>query len=182
MKISPGKKMNKFLSFSLLLFLVLSTQLSAQITDYELGSKLGYKYNQQSGYFDLSDPEAVNIKVAVWGFVRYPGRYLVPSYTTILDLLSFAGGPSNDSHLDEIKLYRNKPDGSQEMLTFNYNDILWETKLDSPKRSNPQIEAGDILVVPGSPRYYARDIVSMWATILSALISLTILILNLVRN
>jgi hypothetical protein len=97
-------------------------------------------------------------------------------------LLSFAGGPSNDSHLDEIKLYRNKEDGSQEMLIFDYNDILWETKLDSKKRIVPQIEAGDILVVPGSPRYYSRDLVSMWATILSALISLTILVLNLVRN
>lgn len=153
-----------------------------QITDYELGSKLSRTQYQQTGYYDLSDPEAVNIKVAVWGFVRYPGKYLVPSYTTILDLLSFAGGPTNDSHLDEIKLYRNKEDGSQEMIVYDYNDILWETKLDSRNRINPYIEAGDILVVPGSPRYYARDLVSMWATILSALVSIAILVLNLVKN
>ncbi|NMB83433.1 MAG: hypothetical protein GYA14_16615 [Ignavibacteria bacterium] len=174
--------MNKFLSAVLLLFLVLSSHLSAQITDYELGTKSGYRYNQQSGYFDLSDPDAVNIKVAVWGFVRYPGKYLVPTYTTLLDLLSFAGGPSNDSHLDDLRLYRTKEDGSQEMLVFNFNDLLWESKLDAKNRKIPFIEAGDILVVPGSPRYYARDLVSMWATILSALVSIAILVLNLVRN
>ena len=174
--------MNRFLIFSAVIFISFSSNIFSQITDYELGAKLSRTQYQQTGYYDLSDPEAVNIKVAVWGYVRYPGKYMVPSYTTILDLLSFAGGPSNDSHLDEIKLYRNKEDGSQEMLVFDYNDILWETKLDSKKRPIPQIEAGDILVVPGSPRYYARDLVSMWATILSALISLTILVLNLVRN
>lgn len=174
--------MNRFFSSATLLLIIFSSHLFGQITDYELGAKLSRTQYQQTGYYDLSDPEAVNIKVAVWGYVRFPGKYLVPSYTTILDLLSFAGGPSNDSHLDEIKLYRNKEDGSQEMLIFDYNDILWETKLDSKKRIVPQIEAGDILVVPGSPRYYARDLVSMWATILSALISLTILVLNLVRN
>ncbi|HOI30256.1 MAG TPA: SLBB domain-containing protein [Melioribacteraceae bacterium] len=174
--------MKKYFFLLCSILFIYSSNLFGQITDYELGSKLSRTQYQQTGYYDLSDPEAVNIKVAVWGFVRYPGKYLVPSYTTILDLLSFAGGPTNDSHLDEIKLYRNKEDGSQEMLVYDYNDILWETKLDSRNRNNPFIEAGDILVVPGSPRYYARDLVSMWATILSALVSIAILVLNLVKN
>jgi hypothetical protein len=174
--------MNKFLFLSTVVFLFLTSSIYSQITDYELGSKTGFRYNQQSGYFDLSDPDAVNIKVAVWGFVRYPGKYLVPTYTTLLDLLSFAGGPSNDTHLDDLRLYRTKEDGTQEMIVFNFNDLLWESKLDSKKRTVPFIEAGDILVVPGAPRYYARDLVSMWATILSALVSIGILVLNLVRN
>ncbi|MBS3944485.1 MAG: SLBB domain-containing protein [Melioribacter sp.] len=174
--------MNRFLILAAVLFISFSSNIFSQITDYELGTKTGFRYNSQSGYFDLSDPDAVNIKVAVWGFVRYPGRYLVPTYTSLLDLLSYAGGPSNDSHLDDLRLYRNKEDGSQEMFVFNFNDLLWESKLDSKKRPVPFIEAGDILVVPGSPRYYARDVVSMWATILSALVSIGILILNLVRN
>jgi hypothetical protein len=174
--------MNRFFLFSAFLFLLFSSSIYSQITDYELGSKTGIRYTQQSGYFDLSDPDAVNIKVAVWGFVRYPGKYLVPSYTNLLDLLSFAGGPSNDSHLDDLRLYRTKEDGTQEMLVFNFNDLLWESKLDSKKRTIPFIEAGDILVVPGAPRYYARDLVSMWATILSALVSISILVLNLVKD
>ncbi len=174
--------MKKYLFLLCSILFIYSNSIYGQITDYELGSKLGYRYNQQSGYFDLSDPDAVNIKVSVWGFVRYPGKYLVPTYTTVLDLLSFAGGPSNDSHMDDIRLYRNKEDGSQEMVVLDFNDLLWESKLDARKRAVPFMEAGDILVVPGSPRYYARDLVSMWATILSALVSIAILVLNLVKN
>jgi hypothetical protein len=174
--------MKKFLIFFSVLFYFASGQSYGQISDYELGSKLSRTQYQQTGFYDLSDPEAINIKVAVWGFVRYPGKYMVPTYTTVLDLLSYAGGPSNDTHLDDIRLYRNKEDGSQEMIIYDFNDILWESKLDTKKRAVPFIEAGDILVVPGSPRYYSRDLVSMWATILSALVSITILVLNLVKN
>ena len=50
--------------------------LSAQVKDYELGADVsGLRYAQQSGNFDLSDPEAVNIKVSVWGWVKYTGKY-----------------------------------------------------------------------------------------------------------
>ncbi|MDQ7816791.1 MAG: SLBB domain-containing protein [Melioribacteraceae bacterium] len=174
--------MKKYLIYFFFVFYFISGQAYSQISDYELGSKFKGSQYQQTGFYDLSDPEAINIKVAVWGFVRYPGRYMVPSYTTLLDLLSYAGGPSNDTHLDDIRLYRNKEDGSQEMIIYDFNDILWDSNLDSKNRNVPTIEAGDILVVPGSPRYYSRDLVSMWATILSALVSITILVLNLVKN
>jgi hypothetical protein len=174
--------MKKFLIFFSVLFYFASGQSFGQITDYELGSKFRGGQYQQTGFYDLSDPESVNIRVAVWGFVRYPGKYLVPSYTSVLDLLSFAGGPGNESQLDDIRIYRNKSDGSQEMIKYDFNDILWESKLDSKFREIPILEAGDILVVPGSPRYFTRDDVSFWTSILSALITITILILNLVKN
>jgi polysaccharide export outer membrane protein len=165
------------------IFLILFQTISiAQITDYELGAKLNRGYYQQTGYFDLSDPEAVNIKVAVWGFVRYPGKYIVPTYTTVLDLLSYAGGPSDDADLEDLRLYRTNEDGKQELIKINYNDIMWESNLDQKYRIVPGIEAGDILVVTGEPRLYARDKVSLWLSILSALISLTILVLNIVKN
>ena len=79
-----------------------------QIRDYELGSRADSRYgsNIYGGFFDFSDPEAINIKVSVWGFVQYPGRYVVPDYTSVMDLLSYAGGPTDDSNLDELRLYR----------------------------------------------------------------------------
>ena len=78
----------------LLVFGLSIITLNAQIKDYELGADvLGMRYQPQGGYFNYSDPEAVNVKVAVWGWVRYPGKYTVPVYTTVSDLLSFAGGP-----------------------------------------------------------------------------------------
>ncbi len=42
-----------------------------------------YRRNIYGGYYDYSDPESINIKVSVWGFVKYPGRYVIPEQTTV---------------------------------------------------------------------------------------------------
>jgi len=165
--------------FSLFIF----SNLLAQGKDYELGaSSLPLRYNQQSGFFDFSDPESVNIKVSVWGFVRYPGKYTVPIYTTVTDLLSFAGGPTDASHLDDLRIYRVDENSNHSLIKVNFNDIMWETTLTKRYEKVPVLEAGDILVVPGEPRIYTREKVAIWVSILSALISLSILILNITRN
>ena len=157
--------------------------LNAQIKDYELGADIaGMRFNSQGGYFNYSDPEAVNIKVAVWGWVRYPGKYTVPSYTTVSDLLSLAGGPTDGADLEDLRVYRVNEDSTQAMMKFNYNDLLYESKLQSKYRKVPKLDAGDILVVPGEPRLYFRDHFSIWMSLFSVLISLTILVLNIVRN
>jgi protein involved in polysaccharide export with SLBB domain len=33
------------------------------------------------------------MQVNIWGFVKNPGRYEVPSSTDLIQLISFAGGP-----------------------------------------------------------------------------------------
>jgi len=171
-----------FLSLLLLCVYIISN-LNAQVKDYELGaSTLLNRFNQQSGYFDFSDPETVNIKVSVWGFVRYPGKYTIPAYATIIDLLSFAGGPTDAAHLDDLRIYRVNEDSSQALIKIDYNDIMYEDNLKKEYKAMPVLEAGDILVVPGSPRLYTRDHVGIWVSILSALISLSILILNITRE
>ena len=71
--------MKKILVLISLVFLVNS--LYAQQQEYELGSSFMARYNQQTGFFDLSDPETLNMVVSLWGFVKYPGRYLVPINT-----------------------------------------------------------------------------------------------------
>jgi SLBB domain len=165
-----------------MLMLIGFISLSAQTTDYELGASMGSRLNPAGGYYNYSDPEAVNIKVAVWGWVRYPGKYTVPSYTTVSDLLSYAGGPTDAASMDDLRLYKIKEDSSQTMQKFNYNDLLYDAKLQSKYRKVPRLEAGDILVVPGEPRLYFRDNVTLWMSIFGTLISLTILILNFVKK
>ncbi len=166
-----------------IILIILINTLQAQVKDYELGADvLGMRYNPQGGYYNYSDPEAVNIKVAVWGWVRYPGKYTVPSYTTVSDLLSLAGGPSDAADLEDLRIYRVNEDSTQSMMKFNYNDLLYESKLQSNYRKVPKLDAGDILVVPGEPRMYFRDHFSIWMSVFSVLISLTILVLNIVRK
>ncbi len=166
-----------------IILIILFNTLQAQVKDYELGADvLGMRYNPQGGYYNYSDPEAVNIKVAVWGWVRYPGKYTVPSYTTVSDLLSLSGGPSDAADLEDLRIYRVNEDSTQSMIKFNYNDLLYESKLLSRYRKVPKLDAGDILVVPGEPRMYFRDNFNIWMSVFSVLISLTILVLNIVRK
>ena len=106
-----------------LLFLVVIsiTQTFGQVRDYELGAQLLDQSRRSAfgGYFDYSDPEAINIKISVWGYVQYPGRYVVPDYATLIDLMSFAGGPIDDANLDEVRIYRLNEDNEELMISVD---------------------------------------------------------------
>lgn len=161
---------------------VLGIQNFGQSNDTKIGIDYGsLKMNPQGAVYDYSDPQSVNIKVAVWGNVRFPGRYIVPEYTNAKDLLSYSGGPTDAALLEDLKIYRTKEDSSQEFISINYNDLLWSKE---PKKviPAPQIKAGDVLLVPGEPRWYTRDYLSISLSVISTLISLSILILNIVRK
>lgn len=166
---------------NLFMFFLLTISITAQTKDYELGSQRLYQ-QYSGGYYDYSDQLSLNIKVAVWGFVRFPGRYNVPINTTMSDLISFAGGPSDDAHLEDLRLYRVNEASEQEMIKFDFNDIMWEENLRGYKREVPALRAGDILVVPGTPRLYFKDWFSITLSVISTLISLSILILNFTRK
>ncbi len=166
-----------------IIFILGYVSLAAQVKDYELGADvLGARLNPQGGYYNYSDPEAVNIKVSVWGWVKFTGKYTVPSYSTVADLLSYAGGPTDAADLEDLRIYRLNDDSTQTMIKFTYNDLLYESKLENKYRKVPKLEAGDILVVPGEPRLYFRDHFSIWMSVFSVLISLSILVLNIVRK
>ncbi len=151
-----------------------------QTEEWQVGSSLRTLYQSQSAFYDLSDPESINIKVSVWGFVRFPGRYVVPIYSTAVDLLSYAGGPSDAANLEELRIFRLNEDSIDTMIKFNYNDLLWNENLSKVIRA-PQLKAGDIFLVPGEPRLYFKDYLSITLSVTSTLISLAILILNIVR-
>lgn len=173
--------MKQMFYFLVLTFLVSQT-LFAQEGNIKIGADVSQFRNTQGGFFDYSDPEAVNIKVSVWGFVRYPGRYLVPSYINVRDLLSYAGGPTDEAHLDDLRLFRVNTDSSQSLIKFNYNDLLWGESLTNHKEKIPTLTVGDVLLVPGEPRMYFRDYFNMTLSVVSTLISLSILILNIVKK
>ena len=112
--------------------------------------KLGKSINQISGaVYDLSDPSGINIEVNLWGFVRYPGRYIVPYNTTFVDLMSFSGGPIETSNLEEIRILRPAKDSTNSkntIIKLNYEDLLWGDKIKQSKINNPVLQAGDIIV------------------------------------
>ncbi|MAT57111.1 MAG: hypothetical protein CMF23_03995 [Ignavibacteriae bacterium] len=163
---------NIFYGIFLFLFVI---SVNAQVQDYEIGVSPNLR-TSQGAFWDYSDETTLNIKVSIWGFVKYPGRYIVPIYTTPTDLMSYAGGPTDDAHLDELRIYRQNEDKTQTLLKFNYEDLMWEDELVTTSRQIPELLAGDVLVVPGSPRFYFKDYLQVALSILSAMISLSILI------
>lgn len=166
---------------SILLLFVLVGVSFGQSKGYDLGSS-GVRTFQQSGFFDLSDPETVNITVSVWGWVRYPGKYKIPVNTDISDLISFAGGPVEGADLEDIRVIRVLEDSTQQMIKFSFNDVMYESKLQNRYRKVPKLDAGDVLVMPGEPKLYFRDHFSIWMSVISMLISLSILALNIIKG
>jgi len=157
------------LLFAIILVLVFISSLSAQ-EDIQIGSM---KYNQlyQSGFFDYSDPSGINIKVQLWGSVKFPGYYIIPARSSVNDLISLAGGPNQDALIEDIRVFRTSADSSSAMYKYDYNDLLWEDELGSTIKF-PRLLAGDMIMVPGHPRYFVREDVSFYLSITTALASL----------
>jgi hypothetical protein len=160
---------------SLVLFSIVSAY--SQQEDYQLGLSQNYRGQNQGAYYDYSDPDGLNIKVSVWGYVKYPGRYIIPQRSDIRDLISYSGGISDDSYLDEIRVYKVLPDSTQQMLQFNYEDLWWNEEL-KQELSLYRMEAGDVLVVPGRPRLYWENYLTLGLSIVGVLLSLTTLIVT----
>ena len=161
--------------FFLLLLLISSLNVFGQITNEELGKSLGGV--SKPGLYDFSDPGAVNIKVAVWGYVSRPGKYIVPDYTTVSDLLSYSGGPSQEANMDDFRIYRVLASGKEEMVKFSYNDIIWGNGMEERNSVLPKLKASDILIVPGAPRLFFEDWFRLGMEVFSVIISIASLII-----
>lgn len=145
--------------------------------DIQLGSQSNNKYTYNGGTYDYSDPSGINIKVSVWGYVKFPGYYIMPEGASIIDIISRAGGPLEDALLDDIRVTKIKQGSKSIMFKYNYNDLLWENDSKTQIDYVP-IEAGDVISVPGERRYFAREDFTFIFSIFTSLATLAILILG----
>ncbi|MCX7878237.1 MAG: SLBB domain-containing protein [Ignavibacteria bacterium] len=167
------------MKFCILLLVLLFNDVFAQEDGLILGKtpKLS-----TAAVYDLSDPTGVNMEINLWGFVRFPGRYIVPLNTTFLDLMSYAGGPTESSNLKEIRILRNKGSDKTEIIKLDYEDLLWDEKISSKTRLNPVLQAGDVILIMEEKRYTFREDVSFYIPILSAIISVATLIITITNR
>jgi hypothetical protein len=173
-------KTNNLLLFCILFFTVISTKLFAQ-EDMQIGKTLKGNMRENGALYDYSDPDGINIKVMIWGYVKYPGQYIIPSTSGVNNLLALAGGPNPDANLDELKLFSINRDSSQTIVNFNYDNLLWNnSKLSEPLKI-PKLSAGDILLVPGSPKWYARDYLSLVLSVVSTVASIATLLVYIYK-
>lgn len=172
--------MKKLLIIFIVLF-ISEGYLAQQNTDIQIGSDPTSNRGAGGAFYDISEPNAVNIKVSVWGYVKFPGRYLVPDYITVKDLLSYAGGPLDGADLEDLRLLKTLRDSSSSLIKFNYNDLLWGDKLSNKYLRTPKLEVGDVLLVPGQPRLSYRDYWQMTLSVVSTIVSITVLIVNITK-
>jgi len=59
-----------------------------------------------AAYYYIAKPGELTMQVNIWGFVKNPGRYEVPSSTDLVQLISYAGGPVQYAKLSDVKLTR----------------------------------------------------------------------------
>lgn len=171
--------MKRLLTLLTFILILVAGHVSAQDEYVRVGTPPRV-FHQNGAYFDYSDPLKVNIQVSVWGYVRLPGKYLIPINSTLKDIISFAGGPTPDALLQDIRIIRANADSTQDVFSFDYNEVMYEEKV-TKRVGDPEVRPGDLIVLPGEPRFYFRDYVNMTLAIISTLTSLTILVLNIVR-
>jgi hypothetical protein len=175
------KTLNRFLcllSRKILFIIILSFFpyiISAQ-ENIDVGS-LGTIRNYSGSFYDFSEPGKINIRVAVWGYVRNPGKYIIPVNSSAADLLSYAGGLLTDAYFGDLRIYRMKPDSTYTLIKFGYDDLFWKSELSKENKIRvPDLRAGDIIAVPGHPKMYFRDWFSLTLSLVSTIISLSILL------
>lgn len=135
-------RLKKILSLGMIFYLVLFhfSMISLALSEIETESspKRASQYRLVLG----ADNELL-IQVNVWGEVKNPGTLQVPDNTDLISLLSFAGGPTENAKLSQVKLIRSfSPE--KEVKVINVERFL--------KKGNhqavPIIEPGDTIVVP----------------------------------
>ena len=90
----------------LLAFIILPVLLQAQ----EIVKKNDYVINEDG---------KLQFTVHIWGEVRNPGEYLVPDKTDLLELISKAGGPTEYSNLNNVKITRGLISVSSDRQNFS---------------------------------------------------------------
>jgi protein involved in polysaccharide export with SLBB domain len=108
--------------------------------------------------FYMDSGQRLLIEVHVWGEVNSPGMYRVPDGSTVLDLISKAGGPTQYAALSRIKLSRN--DGpkrqNQKINIDKYLDSTQDVDI-------PVLKPGDTVMIPRNARFFWKDAISFVA-------------------
>ncbi|MFN0157971.1 MAG: SLBB domain-containing protein [Bacteroidota bacterium] len=131
----------------------------AQTSESGLGSVLPRAAT--ASYYYIGKPGELTMQVNLWGFVKNPGRYEVPSSTDLVQLVSYAGGPVQGADMDDVRITR-----------FNRTDSLltrgeYSVNLAELYRVDPAklvLRPGDTVFIDHSNWLTVRDVFSVITT------------------
>jgi hypothetical protein len=159
-------------SFRLLLWVLLSVLVSATVAVAQTDDAAGESPTpvlRPQYYLTPGLPDELQIRVRVWGEVNVPGLYSVPDGTDLLEVLSLAGGPTQNAKLGNVKVVRLVGEEA-EVYEIDIDDFVEKGSTEAIMLMQP----GDMIVV--RPQFWPR--VFKWTGLLSTLA----LIANVVVN
>ena len=171
--------------FCLILFIVSCCKYVNAQDDKE---RIGLEEIMKTGinYYNYADKDKVNIEVIVWGGIKNPGKYLIPAGTTVIDLITLAGGPVSEETIEFVKLIRMKNDSlksqTDRIINLDYRGFFDKEKKSSYKYVNPVVQAGDMVTIPMEEEKtfwdYFKDVYGYIVPLAALILS----ILNLTNN
>jgi hypothetical protein len=114
----------------------------------------------QKESFRMDASQQLLIEVHVWGEVNKPGSYQVPDGSTMLDVISVAGGPTQYAALTRVRL-SHAPGPVPRIQTVDLDRYLTRERAVLP----PVLKPGDAVLVPRNARSFWKDAVSLIADI-----------------
>lgn len=107
-----------------------------------------FKKNRRAAKYILSPGKGVlMMKVKIWGEVRNPGIYEVPSDIDLISLISSAGGPTSSARLSKIKLIRWQVSGDEnKVVTVNLKEFIKT----GDEKILPRVLPEDTIIVPAN--------------------------------
>lgn len=109
----------------------------------------GGMMNRGAQYY-LGNQDELLIPVNIWGFVQKPGQYMVPNNTDLISLLSYAGGPTEDARISNIKIVRSDQRRGSQVWKVDVKRYI-DT---ADARLIPPLKPNDTIIVKGTTFYW----------------------------
>jgi len=121
-----------------------------------------------SVYYSPSIKGKVLIPVHFWGYFQRPGLHFVPVETSLLEGISYAGGPNPQARIDNVKLMRKGDKGG---FDNNFYDL---EKGGNNEAALKTLRPGDMVFVEKDywqeNRAYYTGLIGVVATVLSSIL------------
>jgi hypothetical protein len=111
--------------------------------------------------YSIAKPGELTMQVNLWGYITHPGRYEVSITTDLVQLMSYAGGPTPDAKLDAVRITRflkTEAGVSRAELVVNLEDLY------RINDSQLILQPGDTIYLDRTAWVGIRDIISLVTT------------------
>ncbi|MCC6138416.1 MAG: SLBB domain-containing protein [Bdellovibrionaceae bacterium] len=145
----------------------------AFVSSFDMMQSEAYsRYASGNEYISGQEPGIVMMKVNLWGAVRRPGIHHIPVKTNLIELMSFAGGPTDTALIDSITIKRNLG-VEQKRINIDLSEIIHDQK-----HYDLVLKPDDIVLVPASQPWISQNMFLL--TMVVSVVASTILSVKLI--